>query len=158
MRNDFIAVIDSGIGGISVLNTLTKNLEGERFLYFGDNDNAPYGNKSKRELLSLTMRNIDYVKSFGVKAIVLACNTLSVNLIDEVKNYSGVAVFGIFPPIESLVMSGGETLLLATVRTAERYVGIKGVHSVGLPTLAQISAMPFLSMPGSLGAYWYLAI
>lgn len=138
MRSDFIAVMDSGIGGLSVLKLLKEKFPNEKFLYYGDNDNAPYGNKSKRELLAITIRNVDYIKSFGVKAIVLACNTLSVNLIQDVIDYSGLPVFGIFPPVESSLISGGKTLLLSTVRTAENYRGIKNVDAVGLPTLVDI--------------------
>ena len=49
MNNGYIALIDSGIGGISLLLELIKLLPNERFLYFGDNKNAPYGNKNKRQ-------------------------------------------------------------------------------------------------------------
>ena len=79
MNNQYIAVIDSGIGGISVLRELIKSFPCEKFLYFGDNKNTPYGNKSKRDLLNLAIHNINILKSYPIKAIVLACNTLSVN-------------------------------------------------------------------------------
>jgi len=137
MQNDFIAVIDSGIGGISVLKALTETFPNERFLYYGDNNNAPYGNRSVQNLLSLTMKNVDYIKFFGVKAIVVACNTLSVNLLTEIKEYSSLPVFGTFPPVEKNVLKGKKTLLLSTVRTAELYRGIKNLDTVGLPTLVK---------------------
>ncbi len=137
MQNDFIAVIDSGIGGMSVLKALTKNFPNERFLYFGDNLNAPYGNRSVQNLMSITMRNIDYIKRFGIKAIVLACNTLSVNILNNVKEYSGVPVIGTYPPVESRVLKDEKVLLLSTVRTAEIYSGFKNLDVVGLPNLAE---------------------
>ena len=135
MRNDYIAVMDSGIGGISVLRALKDAFPNERFLYYGDNYNAPYGNRSVQNLLSLSMRNIDYIKSFGVKAVVLACNTLSVNLIHDICAYSGLPIFGVFPPVESCIIAGEKTLLMATVRTAENYKSDKNVDVIGLPTL-----------------------
>ena len=57
MDNQYIAVMDSGIGGISVLTELIKNFPNQNFLYFGDNDNAPYGNRSKQDLLNLAIHN-----------------------------------------------------------------------------------------------------
>ena len=100
MTDSFVAVLDSGIGGISLLKSLARALPEKRFLYFGDNSNAPYGNKTKEELFKLTAQNIDYIKQYNIDALVLGCNTLSVNLIDEIKNYSKLPVFGVFPPIE----------------------------------------------------------
>lgn len=137
MKGRFIAVIDSGIGGLSLLRDLIKNFPNEEFLYFGDNGNAPYGNKNNSELERITMQNIFFVMSYGVKAIVFACNTISVNVMGKIKRYVDVPIFGIFPPVESMVMRGKKTLLFCTERTAENYRGIIGVDVVGLPTLAK---------------------
>ncbi len=70
-----IAVIDSGVGGISVLRELRKLLPHEDFLYFGDIKNAPYGRKSRDEVLTLTRNNLEALKAHGIKALVIACNT-----------------------------------------------------------------------------------
>lgn len=137
MSDGFIAVIDSGIGGIYVLEKLIKAFPNERFLYYGDNGNAPYGNLSKTELLLLAMKSIDAVKRYSIKALVVACNTLSVNVLKNIEEYAGVSVFGVFPPVELCVLNKERTLLLATERTAENYRGIENVDSVGLPTLAE---------------------
>ena len=136
MKNSFIAVLDSGMGGISVLKELAVNYPSEKFLYLGDASNAPYGNKSDRELLSITFKNIDYIKSYPIKALVLGCNTLSVNLRSEIENYANVPVFGVYPPVEQALIKGGKVLLLATVRTAEKYFGVKNLDAVGLKGLA----------------------
>ena len=76
MNDGYIAILDSGIGGISVLLELIKLLPNERYLYFGDNHNAPYGNKSLSQLLRITEKNIDYIKQYKIKALIFACNTL----------------------------------------------------------------------------------
>ena len=82
MNNDYIAVLDSGIGGISVLNELLKLMPNQNFIYFGDNKNAPYGSKNLKTLLELTKSNLDYLtSSFNLKGLVLGCNTLSVNFL-----------------------------------------------------------------------------
>ena len=136
MDSSYIAVLDSGIGGISVLYELEKVFPFERFLYFGDNKNAPYGNKSRHNLLSLTIHNINIIKTYPVKMIVLACNTLSVNLMTEIKEYSALPIFGVFPPVESCLLSGKKTLLLSTVKTSNNYKSNKNFVSVGFYNLA----------------------
>ena len=70
-----IAVIDSGVGGISVLRELIKMMPEERFLYFGDSKNAPYGTKSRAEVLEITRNNLTALQKRGIKALVVACNT-----------------------------------------------------------------------------------
>lgn len=70
-----IAVIDSGVGGVSVLRELIKIMPEERFLYFGDSKNAPYGTKSREEVLEITKNNLETLKKRGIKALVVACNT-----------------------------------------------------------------------------------
>lgn len=137
MKREFIAVIDSGIGGLSLLGDLIKNFPNEEFLYFGDNGNAPYGNKTNIELERITMQNIFFVLGYGVKAIVFACNTISVNVMNKIKRHVDIPIFGIFPPVESAVMGGEKTLLFCTERTAENYKGIQGLDVVGLPTIVK---------------------
>ena len=132
MRDGFIGVIDSGIGGISVLKELSKLMPNEKYLYYGDNLNAPYGNRSQRELLSLAIKGVDKLKAFKIKALVVACNTLSVNLLEDIKHYSNVATFGVFPPVESCQIKKEKTLLLATAKTAKKYIPSENLHVVSL--------------------------
>lgn len=135
MCDKYVAVIDSGIGGISVLKELVENFPTQKFLYFGDNDNCPYGNKTKRELESLTLKNLTYLLSFNLRAIVVACNTLSVNVIGLIKEYTALPVIGVFPPIERCVINGEKTLLLATVKTAENFKSGHNIDVVGVRNL-----------------------
>ncbi len=135
MIDRFIAVIDSGIGGISLLKMMVKELPHKNYIYLGDTVNAPYGNKSIRNLLEITMRNIDRLKRYELEAIVLGCNTLSVNLIGDIVAYSGVPVFGVFPPIERSMVVGEKTLLLSTCATAKKYSG-QDVDVIGFKNLA----------------------
>ncbi len=136
MNDGYIAVLDSGIGGISVLKKIEKAFPYENFLYFGDNLNAPYGNRSRQNLLSLAIHNINIIKAYPVKMLVLACNTLSVNILNEIKEYSNMVVFGIFPPVESLMCSGKKTILLSTVKTSEIFKSNDKFESVGFYDLA----------------------
>lgn len=134
MNNSYIAVLDSGIGGISVLKDLIKVLPGEKFLYFGDNGNAPYGNKTIDELTVISKRNIDLIKRYPVKCLVLGCNTLSVNIIYSIMRYSALPTFGVFPPVER-VSKNKKTLLLSTLRTAKTFTSSDNLHVLGLKNL-----------------------
>lgn len=121
MKNYYIGVLDSGVGGLSVLKKLTESFPFERFVYFGDNANAPYGEKSFRELLSLTIYNLSYMQPYKLKAIVLACNTLSLTVRDRLQEYLNIPVYGIFPPVEREVSKKRKTLLLATPKSCSYY-------------------------------------
>ena len=70
-----IAVIDSGVGGISVLRELLRIMPNENYIYFGDSQNAPYGSKSRADVLRLTRQNLAFLREKGIKALVIACNT-----------------------------------------------------------------------------------
>ena len=74
-KKDFIAVFDSGVGGISVLRHLLRLMPGERFLYYGDSANAPYGTRSREEVKKLTFAAAEKLMEQGLKALVVACNT-----------------------------------------------------------------------------------
>ncbi len=70
-----IGVFDSGVGGISILKGLVRELPHERFVYFGDSANAPYGDKTKEEVQELSRRIVAAMVNNGCKAVVIACNT-----------------------------------------------------------------------------------
>lgn len=136
MKEQYIAVLDSGIGGISVLNEMIKIMPNEKYLYFGDNKNAPYGNRTEKSLKDITFKNIDAIKQYNIKALVVGCNTLSTTILPQISEYASVATFGVFPPVESSIVNGERTLLLCTNKTAEKYKNIKEVTVVGLERLA----------------------
>ena len=74
-KEDYIAVFDSGVGGISVLRQLKKRMPQERFLYFGDSANAPYGSRPTEEVRALALQAARHLVEEGIKALVVACNT-----------------------------------------------------------------------------------
>ena len=76
-NNGPIGVIDSGIGGFTVLKALQDRLPSENYLYFGDSMRMPYGERENDELIMLANTIISDLENRGVKAVVLACNTLS---------------------------------------------------------------------------------
>lgn len=120
MSTSPIAVFDSGLGGISVLRELVKQLPGENFLYFGDSANAPYGCRSTEEIRSLTMEHAKGFFSQGAKALVVACNTATSAAIDELRHcYPDKIIIGIEPALKPAVdrFPGGKILVMATNAT-----------------------------------------
>lgn len=97
-KNLPIGVYDSGIGGLSVLKMLCDNFPNEKFVYFGDNGNAPYGNKSIEEVKNLSSLAVTKLKRKRVKAIVIACNTISTRLYKYIKDISGIPIIKTLPP------------------------------------------------------------
>lgn len=119
-KKDFIAVFDSGVGGISVMRHLVKLLPGERFLYYGDSANAPYGIRAKEEVRDLTFRAAEKLMKKGLKALVVACNTATSAAIDELRQaYPDLIVIGIEPAIKMAVdqFPGGNIGVMATPMT-----------------------------------------
>ena len=113
MDNRTIGIYDSGIGGITVFHDLKEVLPDESFIYFGDTKNLPYGSKSKAELLKISKAIFDFFAQKNVKALVMACNTTSANVYDEMK---GKYPFEIYPLIQT-----------ASKCIAERYTGNIGI-------------------------------
>ena len=101
-KNDYIAVFDSGVGGISVLRQLRKVLPQERFVYYGDSANAPYGTRPTEEVRSLTLAaSARIMENFPVKALVVACNTATAAAIEDLRaKYPDLIVIGIEPAVK----------------------------------------------------------
>ena len=100
-KEDHIAVFDSGVGGISVLRQLVKQMPGERFLYFGDSANAPYGTKTTEQVRQLSLAVADKLCQRGIKALVVACNTATSAAIDTLRaQHPDLIVVGIEPAVK----------------------------------------------------------
>ena len=100
-RDEAIAVFDSGVGGISVLRELLKQMPNENYLYFGDSANAPYGRKSTEEVRELTLHAAQMLLSQQVKALVVACNTATSAAITCLREkYPDTIIIGIEPALK----------------------------------------------------------
>lgn len=97
-KSNIIGFLDSGVGGITVFEKLKKLLPNENYFYLGDLKNFPYGSKSYDELLEITTKNFDYFKTLGAKALVMACNTTSATVYEDLKDKYD---FKIYPIIQS---------------------------------------------------------
>ncbi|MBM6699177.1 glutamate racemase [Bifidobacterium pullorum subsp. saeculare] len=95
-----IGVFDSGLGGISVVRQLRKDLPGERVLYFGDSANAPYGTKTPEQVRKLSFAIVDRFVRQGVKAVVIACNTATSASVNELRATYDIPIIGMEPALK----------------------------------------------------------
>lgn len=141
-----ILFYDSGIGGLSTLACTISLLPCERYIYFADNKNVPYGNRTKQEIENLVFQNISHlISKFNIKLIVIACNTATSLAIDNLRAKTKTPIIGIEPSIKVAERKSKtkEILVISTKATAhsERYFKLAKsvsckVHTCFLPKLA----------------------
>ena len=113
----YIGVFDSGVGGISVLRELIRQMPQEKFLYFGDSANAPYGIKTTEEVRELSLQAAAHLAKRGLKSLVVACNTATAASIRTLRQqYPGLVVVGIEPAVKPAAecFPGGKVGVMAT--------------------------------------------
>ena len=115
-----VAFFDSGLGGISVLRETVRLLPQEDYLYFGDSLHAPYGVKSVDEVVRLSLENAAMLTARGIKALVVACNTVTSAAIATLReHYPQLPIIGTEPALKPAVERhpGGRILVMATAMT-----------------------------------------
>lgn len=114
-----IGVFDSGVGGLTVWNALVQLLDQESTIYFCDSAYAPYGNRSKEEILERSIKATNFLIEKGCKLILVACNTATTNAIAELRSLYDLPFVGIEPAIKpaALMTKTGKVGVLATKGT-----------------------------------------
>ena len=114
-----VGVMDSGLGGVSVLRTLVKELPQERFIYLGDTRNAPYGDKPEGEIRRLALLCAHRLLDRDIKALVVACNTATSAAAEALRRALPIPVIGMEPALKPAALAGrpGRVLVMATTAT-----------------------------------------
>ncbi|PID82402.1 MAG: glutamate racemase [Clostridiales bacterium] len=144
-----IGVFDSGIGGLSVLASLSQVMKNEDFYYIGDSINAPYGVKTKEEICSFSRNILDKFVKEGARAVVIACNTATSACAESLRQEYSIPIFGLEPAVNLAAKQYkyGRILVLATDYTinsqrykalVERVASDFPVDSLGAPELVDI--------------------
>ena len=94
-RNAPVGVFDSGIGGLTVAREIMRQIPEERIVYFGDTARVPYGSKSQDTIVRYSRQIIRFLRTKGVKAIVIACNTASAYALEIVAKESDIPIIGV---------------------------------------------------------------
>ena len=125
-----IGVFDSGIGGTSIWREIHDLLPNEDSIYLADSKNAPYGQKSKEEIIALCIKNTEFLLNLNCKIIVVACNTATTNAIEELRVKYDVPFVGIEPAIKPAAINSKKNSIgiLATQGTLNSKLFIQNVE------------------------------
>lgn len=127
----YIAFFDSGLGGLNTLKRAVVDLPNEKYIYFGDTANVPYGIKSPDEVRTLMDRVLDYLSVYDLKAFVIACNTATSAAAPVLRARHRFPIIGmepaIKPAVEECAANGQRVMLMATLLTlqGEKIAGLK---------------------------------
>lgn len=113
-----IGVFDSGIGGLTVMHALMERLPRESLIYFGDTARVPYGPKSQETVTRFSIENVRLLTSYGVKTVVVACNTATARALPVLRETFDVPIVGVVGP-------GARA---AVARTSSGRIGVIGTY------------------------------
>lgn len=122
--NNPIGIIDSGVGGLTVVKEVIKQLPNEEIVYIGDTERCPYGSRPSEEVREYTWQMIDRLIDEGIKMLVIACNTATAVVLEEVKRKLSIPVLGVVKP-------GAIAALEATNKNYVGVIGTSGTISSG---------------------------
>jgi glutamate racemase len=116
-RNSPIGVFDSGVGGLTVVKELLKQLPGEDIVYFGDTARYPYGPQSSEIVTRFSLQNARFLMGFGIKMLLVACNTASSVAMSELEQWLAVPVIGVIEPGAKAAVENTKTNHIAVIGT-----------------------------------------
>lgn len=122
-----IGVFDSGVGGLTVVREMIRQLPDENIVYFGDTARVPYGSKSRNTIIRFSEQIIRFLKTKQVKAIVIACNTASALALETVRDEFDVPILGV-------VIPGARAAVEATSNGKVGVVGTEATVQSGMYT------------------------
>ncbi len=115
-----IGFFDSGVGGLSVLKHAVEVMPEENYIYFGDSANAPYGVRTREEVLDLTFQAVNNLMKQNIKALVIACNTATSVAVEALRGELSIPVISMEPAVKpALEQTQGTVLLMATCVTLD---------------------------------------
>lgn len=141
-NNNPIGLFDSGVGGTSIWSAIHELLPHENTIYLADSKNAPYGQKSKEEIIELSIKNTEFLLNKNCKLIVVACNTATTNAIKVLREKYDIPFVGIEPAIKPAAIQSNKNIIgiLATQGTlnselfhqaVEKYKDTKIIEQIG---------------------------
>lgn len=120
-----IGVFDSGVGGLTVVREIMRQMPNETICYFGDTARVPYGSKSQKTVITYSRQIVKFLQTKDIKAIVIACNTASAFALEVVKQEVEIPVIGVVKP-------GAKTAAETTKNGKIGIIGTEGTISSGI--------------------------
>lgn len=161
MNNQPIGICDSGIGGLTIAKEIIRSLPNENIIYLGDTARVPYGVRNKETITKFAKDLVKFLVSKNVKAIVVACNTISATCLPELQKLSSVPVIGVIKPTVNKVVNNLKTKNIgiigtrATINSNSYELEIKKldgktvVFSQSCPLLVPLAEEGFISHPAT---------
>jgi glutamate racemase len=132
-----IAILDSGVGGLTVVKEIMRQLPREKIIYFGDTARTPYGPRSSEEVRKFTEQIVDFLSQFNPKAIVIACNTATAAALEYISEKVPIPVIGVIHP-------GARAAISATKTGHIGVIGTTGTIRSGAYTAALKQLSPYV--------------
>lgn len=141
-----IAIFDSGVGGLTVLQRAVKSLPEEEYIFYADTDHAPYGIKDKAEIAAYSEAAVDFLIEKGCDIVVIACNTATSAAADRLREKYDLPILGIEPAVKPAVEHGrgNRILVIATLLTIQEEKLHRLIDKVDEHHLVDLKALPRL--------------
>lgn len=130
MNNSPIGIFDSGLGGLTVLQTLEKHFPNESFIYFGDTARVPYGNKSAETVIHYSKQIVEFLQNHQVKMVIVACNTSSALALKSMKDHFKIPLFGVIEPVVDFIEKNNTNSPSVVVLGTRATVGSKAYSKI----------------------------
>ena len=131
IRQAPIGVFDSGVGGLTVAREIMRQIPNERIVYFGDTARVPYGSKSRDTIIRFSRQIVHFLKTKGVKAVVVACNTASALALETLQPEMDIPMIGVVLPgakVAAETTRNGKIGVIATESTIESHLYIRVIQ------------------------------
>ena len=139
---DPIGVFDSGMGGLSIVQEIRRELPNEQIVYLADTKHVPYGDRSDEEIRQLTAQAVDWLYAQGCKLVVVACNTASAFSLTPLREYYGEAlpIVGLVPAVKPAVLATRSKKIgvLATTGTLRGTLLQDVIREVAVPAQVEV--------------------
>lgn len=157
--NKPIAILDSGVGGLTVVRELMRQLPRERIYYFGDTARCPYGSRPEEEVRRFSLQLVHYLMQFDPKVLVIACNTATAAILEELNETLRIPVIGVIHPgVRAAIKAtvSGRVGVIGTrntVKSGQYETALKLIHpelyitSLACPTLVPLVEQGKLQHP-----------
>lgn len=140
-----IGVFDSGVGGLTVVREIMRQMPNEKIIYFGDTARVPYGSKSKETVTRFSKQIVRFLQTHNVKTIVVACNTASAYAIEELEQELDIPIIGVVKPGAKMAVDktqNGRIGVIATEATIGSGLYTKYIQGLRKDTVIYGKACP----------------
>jgi glutamate racemase len=133
MNEQPIGIFDSGVGGLTVYRAIRRKLHKEKIIYLGDTARIPYGTRSPSTVRRYAHQDATFLLNYGVKLLVVACNTISSVALDSLRISFPVPILGVIEPGACRAANttrNGRVGVIATEATVESRAYVKAIHDI----------------------------